>query len=298
MDNKKLYKFLYKDISEIEELFAEKGAVGFDDLEMEFIRARFNGARNIIQLLSEKDIKSPEVQNTQLSAEGKNDSSSEKPEAVASAAPVAELTNEEKEGLKALEEFEAEIAETKKGGPEVIEETAEEQLKEDENETVSLAEETRDEDVDEVDEPEVVESLEETTEKEEVKEDEPVVDEVPEEEEIEEKEEASTRIGDRPIASKSVNDLLGGKEDGKLEYKISNSPVKSIQEAIGINDRYQYIRELFDGNADTYTKTVGDLDTLTNIQEAVEYLQQNFKWKKNETSLKFVGLVKRRFPNG
>ena len=34
MDNKKLFKFLYKDIAEIEELFAEKGAEGFDQYEI------------------------------------------------------------------------------------------------------------------------------------------------------------------------------------------------------------------------------------------------------------------------
>jgi hypothetical protein len=36
---------------------------------------------------------------------------------------------------------------------------------------------------------------------------------------------------------------------------------------------------------------------MNHISEAVNFLQQNFKWKKNETSLKFVNLVKRRFPN-
>ena len=56
MDNKKLFKFLLKDISEIEELFAEKGTEGFDELEIEFIRTRFSGAKHIIQLLSEKDV--------------------------------------------------------------------------------------------------------------------------------------------------------------------------------------------------------------------------------------------------
>lgn len=298
MDNKKLFKFLYKDISEIEELFAEKGAEGFDDLEMEFIRTRFSGAKHIIQLLSEKDIKLPEVPNITPSGPDNNGLSSEKAETVAPVAPRAELTEEEKEGLKALEEFEAEIAETKDDEPEAVAEISEEPIKEEESEIVSVAEEVPNENVVAVEEPEVVDNSEEITEKEEVKEEKSIIEEASEEKEIEEKEETNTRIGDRPITGKSVNDLLGGKEDGKLEYKISNSPVQSIQAAIGINDRYQYIRELFDGNAETFTKTVGDLDTLTNIQEAVEYLQQNFKWKKNETSLKFVSLVKRRFPNG
>ena len=82
-----------------------------------------------------------------------------------------------------------------------------------------------------------------------------------------------------------------------LEAKISSRPVTSIKSAIGINDKFQYIRELFEGNAESFNKTVDELDALNNLNEAVDYLKNNFKWKKNETSLKFVALVKRRFPN-
>ena len=60
-----------------------------------------------------------------------------------------------------------------------------------------------------------------------------------------------------------------GSGNNKLENKISNSPVRSIQAAIGINDRYQYIRELFDGNAERFTEAVTDLDKMGSIQEAV-----------------------------
>jgi len=104
------------------------------------------------------------------------------------------------------------------------------------------------------------------------------------------------RLGDSFLKEKSVNDLMSD-DFSKLEYKLSNRPVSSIQSAIGINDRFQYIRELFEGSTDNFVKTVADLDSMNNIKDAVNYLQSNFKWKKNETSLKFVNLIKRRFPN-
>jgi hypothetical protein len=116
------------------------------------------------------------------------------------------------------------------------------------------------------------------------------------EEEVEIKDKANQRLGDSFSKEKSVNDLINV-ENTKLEHKLSNRPVNSIKSAIGINDRFQYIRELFDGNVNTFSKAVSELDSKNNIQEAVAYLQQNFKWKKNETSLKFVNLVKRRFLN-
>jgi len=103
------------------------------------------------------------------------------------------------------------------------------------------------------------------------------------------------RLGDLFSKEKSVNDLLS--DSSKLESKLSNRPVENLQSAIGINDRFQYIRELFEGSADNFVKTVADLDSMNDIKDAVSYLQTNFKWKKNETSLKFVNLIKRRFPH-
>jgi len=107
--------------------------------------------------------------------------------------------------------------------------------------------------------------------------------------------EANQRLGDSFLKEKSINDLVT--EHNNLEFKLSNRPVESIQSAIGINDRFQFIRELFEGSGEKFTETVKTLDSMNHIREAVEYLQNNFKWKKNETSLKFVSLVKRRFPN-
>ena len=109
------------------------------------------------------------------------------------------------------------------------------------------------------------------------------------------KPEKGSRLGDSFLKGKSINDLIT--DQHKLEFKLSNRPVKSIRAAIGINDRFQYIRELFDGDTQKFNNSIEILDSMGNIKEAVDYLRQNFKWKKTETSLKFVNLVKRRFHN-
>ena len=119
--------------------------------------------------------------------------------------------------------------------------------------------------------------------------------EIPAEETVQKEEEISHRLGDSFMKGKSLNDMVD--DHNKLEFKLSNRPVSNIQAAIGINDRFQYIRELFDGSSEKYADTVTSLDSMNSINEAVSYLQQNFKWKKNETSMKFTNLVKRRFAN-
>jgi len=102
-----------------------------------------------------------------------------------------------------------------------------------------------------------------------------------------------SRLGESFLKGKSINDMIT--EQNKLEFKLSNRPVSSIRAAIGINDRFQYIRELFDNDAKKFSESIAILDSMKNENEAAEYLLNNFKWKKNETSLKFINLVKRRF---
>jgi hypothetical protein len=297
MDNKKLLKFLYKDIAELEELFAEKGAEGFDKFEIDFIQGRFKGAKQLIQILNEKeeggDLQSQPQSQSQLVSEGGNVQVEETEKKEEIVAVVVAPTEEEKESLEALAEFEESLKEKEKAEEEG---KVEAEVKFEEEEKVELKEqsqfdiESQSQIVDEVDEDD--EALEE-------QEQNAVSDEQKVELDTKEKvNNANRRLGDSFAKEKSINELLGSDERGKLEYKLSNSPVRNLKTAIGINDRYQYIRELFEGSAEKFAEAVGALDEMDSIQEAVTYLQQNHKWKKNEISLKFVNLVKRRFPNG
>ena len=280
MDNKKLFKFLYKDIAEIEELFAEKGAEGFDQYEMEFIQSRFSGAKQIIQILSEKEnkqLKNIRPRPTEVMEKEEDEvdiKSDEEEEVVIDVAYTAE--KEEEQETPVVEE---EIQ------PEVI-------VEKEETEPAAEIEEEKAEDITEVEEEQPTTEL--VNEK--IEEEEPAK-EVELEEKTVEANDANNRLGDSFVKEKSVNDLLSG-GGNNLEQKISNSAISSIQSAIGINDRYQYIRELFNGDADLFAKAVADLDQQNSLQEAVNYLQENHTWTKNDVSLKFVNLIKRRFPNG
>ena len=100
-------------------------------------------------------------------------------------------------------------------------------------------------------------------------------------------------LGEKFSHGRSVNDLL--LEQGKTDYKFSNMPVASLQAAIGINDRFLFTRELFEGKSDVFAETIRAIDSFKTIHDAAVYLRENYKWKKNETSLKFIDLVKRRF---
>lgn len=256
MENKKLLKFLLKDLSELDELLSEKKENSFDELELEFLQTRVSGAKRMIQILHNREELKGDVVN-----ESPENVTSEKPEE-----PVAEIKDEpvEKEIVAAKE-------------PEVKEEIVETPVREPE---IEKEEESKEPELVEVSDPEPELADEREIELQEEK----VVDE------------ANHRLGDSFSKEKSVNDLIDS-ENSNLEHKLSNRPVESIKKSIGINDRFQYIRELFEGNAEKFVKAVTELDEKEDISEAVDYLKQNFEWKKNETSLKFINLVKRRFSN-
>ena len=275
MDNKKLLNFLLKDLIELDELFADKRTGDFNELEMEFLQTRITGAKKLVQILSERE-------ESQLQAPKEPELRRETTEEVLAVnnQPSIEHLAEKKPKEEAEIELPAETPHTPK-----VEEARqpEKAVPTVATEETTVYEQDADKNAEEG-QKDVVEAYEEVD-----------LDEM----ELEDEDPAESpnkRLSDVFLKEKSVNDTVDG-GIGKLEHKLSNRPVASIQTAIGINDRFQYIRELFDGKPDEFAKTVAELDSKNNIKEAVNYLQQNFKWKKNEASLKFVNLVKRRFTN-
>jgi hypothetical protein len=93
--------------------------------------------------------------------------------------------------------------------------------------------------------------------------------------------------------SQSLNDLLTVAK--KPDQRFAGSPIPKLEKAIGLNDRFQYIRELFGNDAELFSETIGKLDRMHTLEEAVEHLDAQFNWKKDNISLQFMHLVKRRF---
>ena len=62
------------------------------------------------------------------------------------------------------------------------------------------------------------------------------------------------------------------------------SKVESLKKAIGINEKFFFINELFDGNLNEYNKTIDSLDSMESIEECfvfLEELSQKNNWQGN-----------------
>jgi hypothetical protein len=120
--------------------------------------------------------------------------------------------------------------------------------------------------------------------------DRPAMREIPKPEEL---------IEEKPLGGESfkkensLNDSIG--ETKSTESPITNGSITSLRAAIGLNDRFLFIREIFANNTEKYNTVIDKLDKLETIQQAVDYLKATLTLQKNETSMKFVDLLKRRF---
>ena len=75
-----------------------------------------------------------------------------------------------------------------------------------------------------------------------------------------------------------------------------STPVTSLREAIGVADRYMFIRELFDGDDEAYDAAITNLDKLTSFDDCVIYISENYVWRaQSEAAKTIMSLLKRKF---
>jgi len=100
--------------------------------------------------------------------------------------------------------------------------------------------------------------------------------------------------------SKSMNEkLASNKEDNSLASKIKQQHISDLKSAIGINEKFIFINELFDGSIQEFNTALSKLNSLAAYEEAVLFLNilaDQYHWKTDSDSVKKIEeLVQRRF---
>ncbi len=74
------------------------------------------------------------------------------------------------------------------------------------------------------------------------------------------------------------------------------SAIDDINRAIGINDRFLFIKELFNGDKDLFNKTISTLNSCSSLDDALMHIHENFSWSSEDSTVKqLVLLLYRRF---
>lgn len=101
------------------------------------------------------------------------------------------------------------------------------------------------------------------------------------------------------IEKQSLNEVL--KEDKKeIAANLVDTPVKDLRKAIGINDKYVFINELFNGDEATYERSIKTINNFSVYPEAEQWIKRELYtklcWPDNLKSVDaFYNVVRRRF---
>jgi hypothetical protein len=99
--------------------------------------------------------------------------------------------------------------------------------------------------------------------------------------------------------TESLNDKLKI-EKTELASILKDTPVRDLRKAIGINDRFVFINELFRGDENMYERSIKTINSFNALPEAEFWIQRELKTKigwsdSSDTVRHFDHLVRRRF---
>ena len=97
----------------------------------------------------------------------------------------------------------------------------------------------------------------------------------------------------------SLNDKLKA-EVKEVAHLLNDSPVRDLRRAVGINDRFVFISELFRGDEAMYERSIKTINNFRIFPEAEYWIERELKvklgWDEGkEITRHFYQLVKRRF---
>ena len=106
-------------------------------------------------------------------------------------------------------------------------------------------------------------------------------------------------VNDASLQGESLNDKL---KQGKTELVeiLKETPVKDLRKAIGINDRFVFINDLFRGDENMYERSIKTINSFNIYAEAEYWISRELKtklgWRNDQPSVQiFDQLIKRRF---
>ena len=101
------------------------------------------------------------------------------------------------------------------------------------------------------------------------------------------------------IRDASLNDKLKEHKE-EIGHKLTGHPIRDLKKAIGINDRFVFINELFRGDEAMYERSLKTINGFRIYAEAEYWIEREVKVKlgwldNNDATKHFYQLIKRRF---
>ena len=107
-------------------------------------------------------------------------------------------------------------------------------------------------------------------------------------------------VGDKFGSEESVHRKIAGQGSSKtLADKLHRNPIKDLKAAIGINEKFLFVNQLFEGNLQNYSAAIEKINTVNDLGTARQIaadLAGQMNWDDNNEHVKnFMELLERRF---
>ena len=73
-----------------------------------------------------------------------------------------------------------------------------------------------------------------------------------------------------------------------LAEEITHTKIVSLRKAIGINDKFLMIRDLFDGDSEAYDAAIDTLDGFDSLDDCMIHIVENYEWNPDSEGAKFL----------
>jgi hypothetical protein len=98
---------------------------------------------------------------------------------------------------------------------------------------------------------------------------------------------------------RSLNDQLK-QQTTEVAHLLQDTPIKDLRKAIGINDKFVFLNELFNGDEAMYERSIKTINNFHVLQEAEYWINRELKlrlgWNDTKEAVQhFYQLVRRRF---
>ena len=113
--------------------------------------------------------------------------------------------------------------------------------------------------------------------------------------------EAEPELVEPVVVSDSIEkEAITEKEVPAVEKKSLNDRLAGNMLKFGLNDRIGFVKDLFDGSQEDFNRVVSQLNTLGNLNEAMEFIHthisREYGWdQKEETAARFIAAVEQKF---
>ena len=90
---------------------------------------------------------------------------------------------------------------------------------------------------------------------------------------------------------KVLGDKMAAEETATPQF----NRISDLRKAIGLNDKFLMIRDLFGGDAARYEDTIDTLNEFDDLDECMIYIVENFRWNPDSEGAKLlVSLLERK----